>query len=247
MAELTGRHGGYSKGKGGSMHMFSKQEKFYFGGTAWCAQVSLGTGSFTAAMRAFDQYRPYSQAPRIRAAGRCRFTWRAELPVPSDTWAPTDALRQRIFLLAEMCMEPPCPWNSRHAGRSIRPLLPWPPCSGQQKVGWSAVAVIPDRLFQICADDNGFLADIEVAETHRSHPCRELTGFFLERRISSMSRQRPPVPVPGDSAATASLSCSASSRRFSGCGHGNPGSERGERERIRPLSIPTQSGAERIA
>src|SRR5580692_9349870 len=38
MAELTGRHGGYSKGKGGSMHMFSK-EKNFFGG-----QVSLGTG-----------------------------------------------------------------------------------------------------------------------------------------------------------------------------------------------------------
>jgi pyruvate dehydrogenase E1 component alpha subunit len=61
MAELTGRAGGSSKGKGGSMHMFSTEAGFYGGHGIVGAQVSLGTG--------------LALANKYRANGNVAFTY----------------------------------------------------------------------------------------------------------------------------------------------------------------------------
>ena len=61
MAELTGREGGYSKGKGGSMHMFSKEKHFYGGHGIVAAQVPIGAG--------------LAFADKYRENGRVTFTY----------------------------------------------------------------------------------------------------------------------------------------------------------------------------
>ncbi len=89
MAELTGRRGGYSRGKGGSMHMFSREKQFFGGHGIVGAQVSLGTGLGFA-----DAYRKNGKSQldlHGRRRGRTRvrstraLTWRSSGSCPWST------------------------------------------------------------------------------------------------------------------------------------------------------------------
>ena len=116
MAELTGREGGYSKGKGGSMHMFSREKHFYGGHGIVAAQVPLGAG--------------LAFADKYKGNGRVTFTYfgdgartRARWPRPT-TW--------RSFGI--------CRWSSSSRTTST----PWGPrSSGPPRARISGNAVRP--------------------------------------------------------------------------------------------------------
>ena len=85
MAELTGRRSGYSHGKGGSMHMFSREKNFFGGHGIVGAQVPIGTGlAFAHHYR--DNGRIWSPISATARSTRARST-------RASTWRPCGSCR----------------------------------------------------------------------------------------------------------------------------------------------------------
>ena len=112
MAELTGRRSGYSKGKGGSMHMFSREKNFFGGHGIVGAQVPIGTGLAFAHRYKNDgrvSRTPISATARsIRARSTRASTWRrcgscrwSTSSRTNTAWAPRSrAPRQRTISMS---------------------------------------------------------------------------------------------------------------------------------------------------
>ncbi|VFU08002.1 pyruvate dehydrogenase (acetyl-transferring) E1 component subunit alpha [Methylocella tundrae] len=186
LAELTGRRGGLSKGKGGSMHMFSKEKNFYGGHGIVGAQVPLGTG--------------LAFADRYRANGNVSYTYFGD-------GAANQGQVYESFNMAELWKLPVVyiVENNRYAmGTSVKRSSALTDFSkrgqsfnipGEQVDGMDvrAVKAATDRAREWCAGGNGPIILEMQTYRYRGHSMSDPAKYRSKEEVQKMREEHDPI------------------------------------------------------
>ncbi len=186
MAELTGRRDGYSKGKGGSMHMFSTEKHFYGGHGIVGAQVSLGTGlAFANRYRGNDNVSlPISATARpTRARSTKASTWPSCGSCRSSTSSRTIAMRWALRSVAPRR-------STDFSKRGLSFDIP-----GEQVDGMDvrAVKAAGEKAVEWCRDGNGpYILEMQTYR-YRGHSMSDPAKYRTREEVEKVRHDQDPI------------------------------------------------------
>ncbi|WP_420002986.1 pyruvate dehydrogenase (acetyl-transferring) E1 component subunit alpha [Arenibacterium sp. LLYu02] len=186
MAELTGREGGYSKGKGGSMHMFSKEKHFYGGHGIVGAQVPLGAG--------------LAFADKYQGNGRVTFTYFGDGAANQGQVYETYNMAQLWELPVVFVIE-----NNQYAmGTSVQRSTKSPAIwkrgeaygiAGEEVDGMNVLAVkeAGDRAVAHCRSGKGpYILEVKTYR-YRGHSMSDPAKYRTREEVQKMREERDPI------------------------------------------------------
>jgi pyruvate dehydrogenase E1 component alpha subunit len=186
MAELTGRRGGYSKGKGGSMHMFSVEKGFFGGHGIVGAQVPLGTGlAFANRYRGNDNvsltYFGDGAANQGQVYESFNMAKLWKLPV-------IYVIENNQYGMGTSVSRASATTNLSQRGRSFE--IP-----GEQVDGMDvrAVKAAGDKAVQWCRDGNGPIILEMLTYRYRGHSMSDPAKYRPKEEVDKMRTEHDPI------------------------------------------------------